>query len=229
MVESNLKQYLIDLYERCLLLEVDCVYENYRYTVEGNKIVLLELLGIDLEYEQNLKKTKKIYLKPYFEICRIDTPIKLMLNYEYECINIELGDSFEEIDCLEIMYSFSHLIIRLRANSVTKINESAFYSKTYPTCFIGKNVECIESFAFQHSDIETIYIPNCKVLSYCSFRLAVRLRQIDISNCTSIDNSALYNCRSLRNIKMNKNIKIHDSSYSTKNSDKLLRDIATFV
>lgn len=229
MVESSLKQYLIDLYERSLLLNVDCIYENYRYTVENNKIILLELLGIDLEYEQNLKKTKKIYIKPYFEVCRIDTPIKLMLNYEYECIEVELGNSFEEIDSLELMYSFSHLIIRLVANSVTKINESAFYSKVYPTCFIGKNVECVEAFAFQHSSIQTIYIPNCKVLGYCSFRLATSLRSIDISNCNYIDGYALYNCN-IKDIRINKNTKIHECAYnSSGRSDTLVRDIATFV
>lgn len=229
MVESSLKQYLIDLYERSLLLNVDCIYENYRYTVENNKIILLELLGVDLEYEQNLKNTKTIYIKPYFEICRVDTPIKLMLNYEYEHINIELGDSFEEIDSLEIMYSFSHLIIRLIANSVRKINESAFYSKVYPTCFIGKNVECIEPFAFQHSNIESICVPNCKILSYCSFRLAIRLRSINIPNCNCIESNALYNCRSIKDIRINKNIKIHEHAYSKGKSDELLRNIATFI
>lgn len=230
MVENALKQYLIDLYERSLLLNVDCIYENYRYTIEDNKLVLLELLGIDIEYEKILQKTNKIYIKPYFEICRIETPIKLMLNYEYKSIEIELGNSFEEIDSLELMYSLSHLTIILRANSVIKVNEGAFYSKVYPTCFIGGDVKCIERFAFQYSSIKAISIPNCEVLGYCSFKFSTSLRSIDISNCSFIDGYSFYGCRSIERIQMNENIKIHNYAYSSGgNSDKLLRNIATFI
>lgn len=193
MVELSIKNYLIEVYYRSLLLGVDSIYGNYKYTVENDKLVLLDFVDIDIVKEQ-LKNNGCLFIDPYFDICRL----KLYLGVMDDCLSfrIELGNSFEIIDSFLVnyrLYKNSSITTELHAHSITKIGNFAFFDTLFPTIFKGDNVKEIDKQAFKYNySIKEVYVPKCEIFNASCFSSADSLSYIE-SNATKIGYHTLYN------------------------------------
>lgn len=228
MVDESIREYLIDVYNRSLLLCIDSIYNNYKYTVENDKLVLLDFVDIDIVKEQ-LKNNGCLFIDPYFDICRLNINLGLM----DDCLSfrVELGNSFERIDSFLVdyrLYKHSSITTELHAHSVIKIGDYAFYETYFPTIFRGDNVEEIGTSAFQYNIvIKEVYVPKCEIFDDCCFMSCDSLRHIE-SNATQIGYHTFYDTY-LNSINMNKNVFIHPQALNNSGSSgELLRNIATY-
>lgn len=228
MVEASIRDYLVDVYNRSLLLCIDSIYNNYKYIVENDKLVLLDFVDINIVKEQ-LKNNGCLFIDPYFDICRLNINLGLM----DDCLSfrVELGNSFERIDSFlvdYILYKHSGITTELHAHSITKIGYNAFSNTFFPTIFKGNNVKEIDTHAFQYNhSIKEIYIPKCEIFNENCFLSVDSLSYIE-SNATHIGYHALYDTY-LNSIKMNKNVSIHPYAINNSGSSgELLRKIATY-
>lgn len=228
MVEVSIRDYLVDLHNRSLLLCVDSIYNNYKYIVENDKLVLLDFVDINIVKEQ-LKNNGCLFIDPYFDICRLNINLGVM----DDCLffSVELGNSFERIDSFLVdyrLYKYNSITSELYAHSITKIGDYAFYETYFPTIFRGDNVEEIGTSVFQYNhSIKEIYIPKCEIFNENCFLSVDSLSYIE-SNATHIGYHALYDTY-LNSIKMNKNVSIHPYAINNSGSSgELLRKIATY-
>lgn len=230
MVELSIRNYLLDLYNRSLLLCVDSIYGNYRYTVENDKLVLLDFVDINIVKEQ-LKNNRSLFIDPYFDICRLSINLGVM----DDCLfyKIELGNSFERIDSFlveDMLYQHgkNSITSELHAHSVTKICDYAFGETYFPTIFRGNNVKKIGASAFRYNNvIKEVYVPKCEIFQDNCFSSADSLSYVE-SNAMKVGYHSFYDTY-LDSIKMNKNVCIHPYSLNNSGSSgELLRSIATY-
>lgn len=208
MVEPSIRDYLIDLYDRSLFLNEDSIYNNYKYRVEDDKLVLISFVNIDIVKEQ-LKNNGYLFIDPYFDVCRLYINLGVLDDYFY--FRIELGNSFERIDLFLMDYKQDFKVnTELHAHSVTKINDEAFYETFFPTIFRGNNVREIGKSAFEcNQAIKEVYVPKCEFFDNFCFMSSYLLSDIE-SNASKIGYHAFFDTY-LNSIKANGNVRIYNS------------------
>lgn len=200
MVEPLLREYLIDLYARSLLLGVDCSYENYKYKVKDNKLVLIGFCDIDIVFNK-LQKDMYLYIDPYFEICDIEPSYEEY--YTKKQINLEFGDSFESIYNFQVDKSI--FLLNIVANGVSKISKYEFMGYSNLTSFKSTGIKIIEKGGFEYcTNLERIEFPNCEYVEESVFCDCYRLNYVCLSSCKVVKDYA-FSGDTINYLKVNKN------------------------
>lgn len=186
MVEPSLREYLVDLYYRCLFLGVDCFYENYKYVVKNNKLILLGFFDVDKVFKQ-LQKDMSLYIDPYFDICDIESSYEEY--YTKKQISLEFGDSFESINHFQVDKSI--FLLNIVANGVSKISKNEFMGNNNLASFKSTGVKIIENGGFEYcTNLERIEFPNCEYIEESAFCDCCRLNYACFSSCKEIKDYA---------------------------------------
>lgn len=199
MVEPSLREYLLDIYYRSLILGVDCCYENYKYTVKDNKLVLIGFCDIDTVFKK-LHKDMSLYIDPYFEICDIESNSEEY--YTKQQINLEFGDSFESIYNFQVNKSL--FLLNIVANGISKISKHEFMGNNNLISFKSTGVKIIEKSGFEYcTNLERIEFPNCEYIEESAFCDCYRLNYACLSSCKEIKDYAFLG-DTINNLKVHK-------------------------
>lgn len=208
MVEPSLREYLIDLYARSLLLGVDSCYENYKYKVKNNKLVLIGFCDTDKVFKQ-LQKDMHLYIDPYFDICDIESSYEEY--YTREKISLEFGDSFDSIYNFQVDKSI--FLLNIVANGVSKISKFEFMGNNNLTSFKSTGVKIIEQSAFEYcTNLERIEFPNCEYIEESVFCDCYRLWYACFPSCKVIKDYAFSGIDSLEYFKIHKDCVLSSSA-----------------
>lgn len=208
MVEPSLREYLVDLYTRSLLLGVDCYYENYVYKVENDKIVLCNFVDYDVLIDE-LNRNQYLLIPPYFEVCDLSLYLGSVRMDNHKSI-IELGESFETIKSFKV--DKSYMLYQLNAPSVTEVKREAFLSNSNLIKFMGENVIKVDEGAFiDATNLEIVYLPKCKEILEKTFFNNINLMSINLESCKFIEDNSFCGCNKLVNVKLNDDVKNFDT------------------
>lgn len=200
MVEPSLREYLLDLYVRSLLLDVDCSYENYKYTVKDNKFVLVGFCDIDIVFKK-LQKDMSLYIDPYFEVCDIECNYEEY--YTKKQINLEFGDSFESIYNFQVGKSL--FLLNIVANGVIKISKQEYMGNSNLISFKSTGIKIIEKSGFEYcTNLERIEFPNCEYVEKSGFCDCYRLNNVYLPSCKIVKDYA-FSGDTINYLRVNKN------------------------
>lgn len=194
---GQVKQELIDYYDRCLAFGVKCVYDNWEYKVVDNVIIGTKYLG---------DSTEHIDIVDWIE-CLCEDSL------------CDTANTLKSVNLNKVLYLDINTFAETRlesiiANELLFVGQCAFFNCRELKEFRADKLVSIGVDAFRKCvSLNEIHCDNVSNILSCAFMDCDSLKNAHIPNVLHIGNYAFAGCSSLSDIKLQDGVILSDGAF----------------
>lgn len=201
MLNQKIKNEMIDIYLRYILLGERPIYKHYYFDYKDNQIVLTGFVNESDVYTY-WKNNGILIIDDIFEVIDFNTNIKYENCFAYQDLSnynfyiLKLGNNVQFIKQLHMGFK---LFYRIETDSALTIDINALSYENNLVEFKGEFVKVIKKQAFFGChNLAVVFFPKCEIVEDSVFGSCYHLEYVNLS---SIQNLPRYLCGDCSNIK----------------------------